>query len=1261
MNTSYRLLRAVAAGLLVLASLGVAFYFGSAALAERFLARDWNFGDVGLTAYGPDISPPFFVQADSLVVSSPDFRAGIVRPSVRLVDWLRLNPSKAVLRLRADSVHVEWRGEGRTAKEAPEFPATLRFPLGASLEWRTLVLRLPDATAIAFDSASWRSLGSHAAEGAFTLGVAGAPRLRVEADARWSGPALRYRVTASRADEAEFSLTGIREKRNLLSGRDSVALFLADPARWHEAVPAGVLSDLRLEGKADWRKDSLRLTARFSTSPFPPFDSAAWTLAADLGAKGGRFALQGDGATQSLRARGRWARPGSRLFALPPAAQWTGDGSIEFRGGSWRIHVWDLPLGFEIPEARLDTGMAVSARVTTEGGSRILARWNGRRPGRVELSGDVSTSEAWALIWTEGNVSYRAARVKAVWEDSKLLATANIARPRAYGASADSLEAVNEVTSSGYFLKSARVHRDGEIFRGSGEVLWKDAAGRHAVSLAFNASHPVHGRAEVAMDFPENRPWSLLLVADSLYPARSPYDPARRFAALDPLLHGRFDWRPSRREAETAFGLRISGGDSALDIRAAANWKGDSLRITRLEAKAGASRLEGEATVPFDGRPLRLREAGVWMKGAWRLRADELNPRSMLARAGLPGQAFDGILRGEMAYADATGLSGTLRLDALRIPGTDVFAVNDAVFQGLGDTLSADAVLAARFPVPRHDTLRATLSEFRSPAPGFRAEARSSAGFTARFSGSIPGWQAMRGDLGVSGHFPLAEGHGAVEDFSFGGILHVPLKGDYFADARLEEGRLGFRHVSSRDTLRVSGTPKLARGALRVPDLVVGNGRGELAGSLEAGAGVSGVAAALRGDSVDVALPGGQRLRARGFEGALAWSADSGLRADATATSGFFALPPAPYRIETGFDRLRVEAVVPPTQAAVPPSLKLRGQFHDFYFQRRWGWRDVTGFFTGFNRGTTRVATTRRASRPWEVDVEVEATGPRNRIDTDVLRMTFIGDVRMTGTYPYTLVRGKISGLQGEVGQPRQAYVLRDFELKWDNVPLEDGTLNVEGEKRLRADCRPDTRQTCQIYVRLDGRLEEVGFTYDTDCGQNAGEPVPPSVLINSMAQGCYVSETPGSEGNYGSAAFAMLEPALNERLSQGFARGSGGFIKSTQVSGLGALLGSDSTGLEAVSLEVESRSIHRVGLKGRAGYRPETKLSNPMEYRLAAEYRPPVEKLASDSAWQARLKSRVTVEAAVETRPEGRDIEEERRVSQRAGLRYRYRFWTLW
>jgi hypothetical protein len=141
-----------------------------------------------------------------------------------------------------------------------------------------------------------------------------------------------------------------------------------------------------------------------------------------------------------------------------------------------------------------------------------------------------------------------------------------------------------------------------------------------------------------------------------------------------------------------------------------------------------------------------------------------------------------------------------------------------------------------------------------------------------------------------------------------------------------------------------------------------------------------------------------------------------------------------------------------------------------------------------------------------------------------------------------------------------------------------------------------------------------------------------------------------------------MLEPSLSQNLTKTVKWASGGFIQSTQVSGLGSLMGGDTTGYEPVALEVETREKYRVSLKGKAGYHPEIKLADPWEYRLAIEYRAPLERLAADSAWRTRLRDRFTLETSVETRPpDVRDIETERQVREQAGLRYHYRFWDWW
>jgi len=198
--------------------------------------------------------------------------------------------------------------------------------------------------------------------------------------------------------------------------------------------------------------------------------------------------------------------------------------------------------------------------------------------------------------------------------------------------------------------------------------------------------------------------------------------------------------------------------------------------------------------------------------------------------------------------------------------------------------------------------------------------------------------------------------------------------------------------------------------------------------------------------------------------------------------------------------------------------------------------------------------------------------------------------------------------------------------------------------------------------IKLDGRLDEMNFSYDSDCSSNQGEPTLPTLLISSIAHGCYSRELQAGEGVTGGTVLNLLEPRLNENLTKGLKWASGGLIKSTQVSGLGSLVGGDSSGYEPVAIEVESREKYRMSLKGKAGYHPEQKIANPWEYRLAAEYRPPLERLISDSSLKAKVKNRFSLETSVETRPpEARDIDGERQVTKQVGLRYRYRFWDWW
>src|SRR5690606_18049243 len=109
------------------------------------------------------------------------------------------------------------------------------------------------------------------------------PDVAVDVNARWRGPALRYRVVADAGEELRATVSGIREKRDLRAGFDSLSLFAARPERWASAVRLPPVSNLRVDGKVDWRTDSVRVRAGFVTPERHPAHAAQWELRARAG------------------------------------------------------------------------------------------------------------------------------------------------------------------------------------------------------------------------------------------------------------------------------------------------------------------------------------------------------------------------------------------------------------------------------------------------------------------------------------------------------------------------------------------------------------------------------------------------------------------------------------------------------------------------------------------------------------------------------------------------------------------------------------------------------------------------------------------------------------------------------------------------------------------------------------------------------------------------------------------------------------------
>jgi hypothetical protein len=1241
--------------------------------AEGSLRGERRFGEMRVRVYGADVSPLLAVTADSMTVLSPVFRLHLVRPSARLIDWFSLRPSSSALYIQVDSAALRLSDPRDRAETPLVFPAGLRFPVSAGLEWRVLSVRTVRGERIEASAGSVRSRGRLGLQGEFRLDPypgRAAPQARVKFRARWRGPVLRYEVEALRAKSDRVFVSGVRDKRDLRRGADSLEAFSRRPGDW---LPPGsspgaarglaAVSEVRARGTADWSTRNIEVTGGARTAALAPLRSCVWRFEARATPRGGALALAGSGQGQAFRARAGWSHPAS----WPPPGnprRWRGEFSAESRGGEWAIGHWKLPLDFEVTSGRLDTGLNVFGHIVTRDKSEIDLAWSGDQPGRLEFSGPVSPREAWAVAWTDTNVSFQDARLEGEWEGGRVTGVTHFRGVRAYGAVADSIEAGHEVTASAYTLRSARIYKDGEVFTGTGQVRWRAPSGAHAVSLRFEARHPEYGYGVFGMP----RPGLVEATADNLRVAMFPYQPFARFSAFNPWLDGRFRWDLRDGTGEADLSASYSSAGNMLQARLRAGWDKDSLRATSAEMTTGPSRVVGDGVLPLHGKSLRgAYGLQTLMGGTWRLGADSLRIGDVYALVGRSARVMDGYVNGRLEYSPAGGLAGELKTGPLRIPALREWAeVGGISLRGMGDSLRVTAVTTSKQHALLGDSMTAVFSGLDSRAPRFWFQALSVNGFRLKLEGSVPEWKLLEGTLSAKGSIPLSNQAEApaLNDAVLEGDFSAPLDRGFLHELRFDARRFRVAYAIAGDSQTLAGTPVYADGALIIPDLTIRDARGGGVGGTFTATAVP-LAARLEftGARVGIALAEGHRFTAEDVAGRAEWAAGKELTASLNARSGSFSMPPTPYRVQGSYDALRVAVTLPPPGPTPPPSrIFARASVHDFFFQRKikFGFKEVWGLFSSLGRPRP-VAGTGKRSRSWDLDVGIEAKGPRNRIDTDVLRMTFIGEMTLQGVPPYTLVNGRVTGLQGEVGQVQQAYTIRDLEVKWDNATLQDGLLLAEGEKKLRADCRPDTRSTCMMYIKLDGRLQDVNFTYDTDCGQTTGEPVAPAVLLRSMTQGCYAAELQSGETGYGNAAVGIVEPVINNQLTQGVAQRTGGFIKSTQVSGLGALMGSDSSGFEALAIEVESKELLRTGFKARIGYRPETKQSDPTEYRVAAEYRPPLERWAADSAWRTRLKDRFTVEAAVETRPETRDFEEDRQVRQRAGLRYRYRFWGLW
>jgi hypothetical protein len=1272
-------------------------YVLTRAWLNQHLHREIAFGEYRLRMVNPALDWGLDFSADSIDLASPGFRLGTGRVSAEVRIWNSIASIKPALKIETDTVQVGLAARFRAAasrKRKPKGPISfpnLRLPIEFRVSARRLAIRYAgrDWAAVrepAVYSQGPKGIGcdwtglefarpadSTRPGPAALLGYTSPGRV----SARWFGNRLRYQaqVEDSLGDFARWE--GERRKSDLRDGRDSLEARLGGLsilAPWFRRGPPG-FRDLYVNASVSSGEHRiLKLRTEFTTPP-------VWVIArqraewkADMEDSSGRMTLSTHGPTgETVYLQGRFRAPLPDSGGLPALlSRVSGEFAGYSRNVRFRIGRFVLPGDAEIRKLRLLPGPTLEAEVRTRDSTVAQGRFY-RRPDSswaVAFEGKPSPREAWALKWTDTNLAYRSARVKGEAGREGLHVEAWINQVRAYGCIADSVYAYQAVDKSGYYLLASRIYGKDAVWPGKGEVLWKRVAPlvpgvrHHHVSLDFRVQHPRYGSAEFSMPSRGD----LRVHAERLWAQKLPYARVPRLMALAPVVTGSFAWDIHAHTGKVDANAALAYAGQDLQVRALSRWDAALLEVRNLDVTLAGSTVRLQAAARLGGRQFwqaaKLRPRDIRFLS---LEAHRFDAAGLAPFAGPSWPVARGVLDGRFSYSDSAGFAGSYRIDDLDlIPLRKLAALPRVVIEGRGASMVLTARTASAAYPWFNDSLRAEVANVLGGAPSILADAISDDGLKVRFRGRTQGMRALDGVLSVTGKASLPGGAGEIRDVRLGGHVSAPIRRAVLAGLALDSGSFAGRYaIPGLDTQSFGGTLSLRDGRLLVQDLRANDSRGPtLAGEADCDLiGPPKVTARLRGDDLALSLPGIQKIVLRGAQASVRIDS-AGLAADASVDRADFAVSRPPITARGNLEAMQIAYLQPPAAkgpkgASPGPELRVKAKLQNFLFKHKIGFRELQKSI-----GKVKVDKRKRRAKPIDLQISLETAGANNRVETDVLRMAFAGDLAIRGVYPYTLLSGEFSSLKGELGQTSQSYDITDFDLKWQNATVEEGKVSVEGRKKLRVNCKPETERTCNVYVKLSGRLDEMAFTYDTDCGANTGETLEPTALINSVNRGCWSDEdvAGAGNGNYREAVVALLEPTLNEKLTSVGEKFTGGWIKRTSVTGIGSTVARDTTGNEPLALGVETKEKWGVSVKASAGYHPEKREDNTTwESKVAVQWRPPLEKASENSEWKRRVRDRVTLEASAETRPEEKVTNENKDARMQVGLRYRYKFWKLW
>lgn len=1316
----------------LLGAAALAVYVGGPFALERFLKREIAVGEGSLRISGPQFRWNLDLTADSLRYESADLSAaaGRVRISANLFRSLfRFSPSldldldtlALVLHDLDDS--LEEKVEKPERKGPPSFPD---FDIPASLDLRvghvsaagdtadlgsltgvTLVNRGKRAARLEIGRARHPALDTLAPSLALDLDwsgkneVSGGLVLRLSAAGEADGARLDLKL--KKADlrkgqvELRTSIASIARYASLLGGSP----YAAGAGGWEGRVKANldVSAGLRAAVDVNGRFGGLSAKTPFPLGPqrldirFDFRDTAgSWSLysRSDRAIARGRAGLRGKaepgakGEAVEVDLKGRLAATATDSLQNPAwlARHLAVILSGKVAGIPVKAAGKNLTANLALEHVRLSPGKLAVRAVTGDSSVIQADLLEGRKGWSGTFSAVVAPGEAWMLAFVDTNVAFRRFTAAGSIKDGRIRAVTEALYLDAYGVLADTLVAAHRYGKEGYVLESGRLIRAGTSWALAG----KAELSKRSKPMVLSMDGGDAGSAEASMP----RAGLFELRTRGLAVHRLPYKGLDSLAAYAPVVSASFRWDRNARDgmADIEATGRYRGEPVAAGVKAA--WDKDRLELKSVEADLGGSRARAYASARLHGRQfyeLKALRFGDLEKIA--LEADRFDLAKAMRVAMPKPPLLSGTLQGRFQYSPSGGFAGRYRIENAQPAATEeLVAVSRLDLRGDGDTLRILAVTVSKKEPMLNDTLSAFLSGALEKSQLVGLEAKVGSSLVVGFRGRMESFKDIRGLATLVGSVQLPEKSGTLRGLRLKAQVSTAFK-DAMSGLTVEADTLvGEYLVPGIDTQSFSAPLRVVGGRLVVPDLVIRSRNGSMVrGRVEyALAGARVLTARLAGGSLVMQLGAADKVQLRDLRVDLRADTSS-IDLTAFVGGGSFEHVKSPMRAAGDFSR--VEVVYRSALGKAPPGsrtklspalLTVRAVVDSSNLRYRLRTMEtLKNTFRNIGRKKSTQKRQARASRPLQVDINLETSGSGNHVETDILRFAYVGNISVRGIMPYALTQGRVTGTGGQLGTKKQAYDLRRLEVKWLNAPIEEGLVSVEAAKNLAKSCERGDLDSCNVTTRLDGSLVDIKFAYDTDCGGAFGAGAEVAALLYSVRRGCYSGNIVGNGtgATFEQRTLALVEPYASQYLTTAAEKLSRNWIESAEITGLGALVSSgdkssaDPSGSteegaaatrEAIALEVMSREFWRLRLRLRSSYSPENAEElDPWAYRVGLEWRPPLGRIIDDPKWNRRLKNNVVVEAAVFTEPARATDLNQDEVRQRLGLNYNYDFWGYW